>query len=62
MKMLYLKKSHPREFVVALHRVPKVVLQSPELSIQIVVNRDGAAENLKMGACKYSMLMYSFIS
>lgn len=48
MKMLYLKKSHPREFVVALHRVPKVVLQSPELSIQIVVNWDGAAENVKI--------------
>lgn len=38
----YLEEGHPRDFVVALHRVPEVVLQRPELSIQVVVDGDGA--------------------
>ena len=37
----YLKECHPREFLVTLHRVSEVVLQRPELSVQVVVDWDG---------------------
>lgn len=56
--MFYLQESHPREFLVALQGVPKVVLQSPELSVQIVVNWDGTGKKgktLKMDACEWSL-------
>ena len=37
----YLNKSNPRDFIVTLHRVPEVILQSPEFSVQVVVDGDG---------------------
>lgn len=37
----YLNESNPRDFIVTLHGVPKVVLQSPEFSVQVVVDGDG---------------------
>lgn len=40
-QVLYLKECHPREFIVTLHRVSEVVLQRPELSVQVVVNWNG---------------------
>ena len=44
-KLNYLKECHPGEFIVTLHRVSEVVLQGPELSVQVVVNRNGAERN-----------------
>lgn len=38
----YLEECHPGEFIVALHRVPEVVLQCPELPVQVVVDGNGA--------------------
>lgn len=43
-KIKYLKESHPRELVVALYRVSEIVLQGPEFSVQVVVNRNGATK------------------
>lgn len=37
----YLKECHPREFIITLHGVSEVVLQRPELSVQVVVDWDG---------------------
>lgn len=37
----YLHESNPRNFIVTLHGVPEVVLQSPEFSVQVVVDGDG---------------------
>lgn len=37
----YLNKSNPSDFIVTLHGVPEVVLQSPEFSVQVVVDGDG---------------------
>lgn len=38
---IYLHKSNPGDFVVTLHGVPEVVLQSPEFPVQVVVDGDG---------------------
>lgn len=59
--MFYLQESHPREFLVALQGVPKVVLQGPELSVQIVVDWDGTGkkrEDFKNGCMRMVMLKW----
>lgn len=38
----YLYKCHPGEFIITLHRVSEVVLQSPKLPVQVVVDWNGA--------------------
>lgn len=37
----YLNESNPGDFIITLHGVPEVVLQSPEFSVQVVVDGDG---------------------
>lgn len=37
----HLNESDPRDLIVTLHGVPEVVLQSPEFSVQVVVDGDG---------------------
>lgn len=59
MKRFYLEESHPGEFVVALQWVPEVVLQSPELSVQIVVNWDGTGK--KVNGCKWIKYVLKYI-
>lgn len=44
--MHYLEEGHPGEFIVTLHRVPEVVLQCPELSVQVVVDWNGAENKI----------------
>lgn len=49
----YLNKSNPGDFIVTLHGVPEVVLQSPEFSVQVVVDGDGT------GSTKVSLVFTS---
>lgn len=46
-KVHYLKECHPWEFIVTLHWISEVVLQCPELSVQVVVDWNGAAITIK---------------
>lgn len=47
-KTRYLNECHPREFIVTLHWISEVVLQRPELSVQVVVDWNGTAAEIKI--------------
>ena len=39
----HLEKSFPWDFLIALHRVPKVILKWPKFSVQVVINWNGTS-------------------
>lgn len=47
---LYLQERHPQKLVIALHRIPEVVLQRPKLSVQVVINGNGAEIDILMNS------------
>lgn len=45
-RLRYLKECHPEEFVKTLQWISEVILQRPELSVQVVVNWNGTENKM----------------
>lgn len=43
----YLKKRFPWHFLIALHRISKIILKRPEFSIQVIIYWNGTVEKKK---------------
>lgn len=55
----YLKKRFPWHFLIALHRISKIILKRPEFSIQVIIYWNGTVEKKRKNTILKSNILYS---